>query len=106
MPSFRHECVSAALPGRSQRANLPSLQGLADATEKGMNRSSAWFHLAAELPARLWPACPSIHVKVTCAWPYVCAGAGLAMPPTSAIAAWNTDQMPGPSPAFHFYDQL
>jgi hypothetical protein len=45
---------------------------------------------------------PSTHVKVTDAWPHVCAGIRPAMPPTSA-AVWNTDQMPGlarPSPGF------
>jgi hypothetical protein len=46
--------------------------------------------LAADLLACL----RGIHVKVTAAWPHVCAGAGPAMPPSSA-AVWNTDQLPG-----------
>jgi hypothetical protein len=44
------------------------------------------------------PPLARIHVKVTPAWPHVCAGTGPTMPP-----AWNAGQTPGlarPSPAF------
>jgi hypothetical protein len=51
----------------------------------GRDRSTAWFRLAAGLLARL----RGIRVKVTAAWPHVCAGTGPVMPPSSA-AVWNT----------------
>jgi len=40
----------------------------------GQDRSTAWFQLAAELPAGLLVRRPGIHVKVTVAWPHVFAG--------------------------------
>ncbi len=40
----------------------------------GQDRSPAWFHLVAELPARPPGRLPGIHVKVTAAWLHVFAG--------------------------------
>ena len=81
--------VSAAGPARG---SADSACGLGETVRR---HGSGW---AARPPGPLG----GIQVKVTAAWPHVCAGTGPVMPPSSA-AGWDTGQMPGlarPSPGF------
>ena len=56
------------------------------------DRSTAWFQLAAGLPAGQLARLPGIRVKVTAGWPDVCAGDRASY--AADVAGRNTGQVP------------
>jgi hypothetical protein len=83
----------AALAGTVGRRSAPAGSGCRPG-KTGRRRISSWPASRPPL-ARL----SSIHVKVTGAWSYVCAGTGPAIPPTRPLFGNGLDARTGPTGA-------